>query len=297
MKKFFSLILLTTLALNVFLTSISAEQDRLTQKEAETLVAEAYTMIYFLQHSRTSNERDYFTQSYKEIETISAIDLYNVHFNPAAYRMVTEIAIDERFDTIEKCYEFVEKIFTHSCADKIIKHGFGEDRPIFISTTGLQAYAFPTNQEVETKIDNKVLYTGGLSLDNMGSWIEKLDSVGSVNVNGNTASIKVTSNLVFYVDSDGIIYHYSNTGDMYMKNVPFEFDIEFEKTNSGWKVSGGSYIDFLTLRKKIAGFNYFPEEYPGIPSTGDSSPAVVGLALAALVSLAAPFVVKRRRAR
>ncbi len=215
---------------------------------------------------------------------------------------------DSRFDTMEKCYAYIGDVFSERLSKLIIDrngydlypmecfrpreggfeiiHGekFGGD---LIPTTPGKVMYMERWRHLEFRPNTKKPW------DRRGV---SLISADSLSVKGDYAVLTVTA----LVKETTIRLHETNLLNLYEKKL----EVLFTKTNNGWKIFGGSFIELLinpyitTIGRDIKPVLLPNEmEISESPSTGDASPAVVGLALAALVSLAAPFVVKRRRVR
>ncbi len=272
--------------------TVCANNLALTKEEAEELLIEGYNRMWLFYCGRTISG-DSFKHKYLREDKIELGDgdgYYSVILFETtttgvplpqdingAYRVVT----DERFNTLDKCYDYINKIFT----DDISQSAVTENR--FIGTPLFEKYeTFRLSDggkilkrgETEWKPlePGKVVYA---SMPTMGQApMCRLKSIGEFTANANTANLEVEG-----------LSAYGGT------NIPLtcNMNVTFQNTPKGWRISGGSFIEALMFTPE--GLEYFKNEYFKNPSTSSPTPIYLALAGAALVGVCLPVVKRKRR--
>ncbi len=188
---------------------------------------------------------------------------------------------DERFNTIEKCYEYFNEIFTSEFFDAIntYRGPTGSSDPIEV---------LRTSENMKMLVDiNPEIWVGMDGNSTMLLWIIangefgiELHEIKDLTVNGNSAVM----NVVGYTVKNPI------DGELEFKDAT----VIFCNTKDGWKISGGTFFEYL-LGIKIASTYEEIESYSN-PSTGSPTPIYLTLAGAALLS-ALPVVLGKRKIR
>ncbi len=318
MKKNVSLILTLILCMSIVVLPVLADDgdDTFTKEDAKKLFTEAYNCYYVVQQNtnKTVDENGFGYRGYNGADIIryknnekkytfeKSLDGKN-YLNldkKEEHHVFFEVTIhidDRNIETYSELMAYIKSIYDDTMAKRLLTliNTFVDDGPLDFYRPG---------ENDELLINHTAQF-----MDNI---TEKCDGfTGDFIVNGNKAELGVYVNLpiIKYNDNTSVssseykknikAYKYYNSKydliyvgeimdggtDMYYVKLPTT--VEFTKTENGWRFSGGNF--FETYKSAM----YLLDPPP--TSTGDSSPAVVGLALAALVSLAAPFVVKRRR--
>ena len=292
MKKLITFIIIVTLTLSCFLSVNINAADSFGKAEAEALLIEAYQRYMLAQKYDTSSSELYLKDDH--IGKSSSVPAgsfgdgeleFELSSNGLSYTGIPPYfipAVDSRFDTMEKCYSYMEEVFTEDWARLIIDvHHTSTPQDIqesFRTSEGgiLNYYesgkaSVPIEQDAKWRAI-KVVYNAFANGE--PETLGRLASIGDFNLNGNTATLNV-------------VFSYVNR-DMGLKKEYLDKEVTFKKTSDGWRVSGGSFFEAMHL------YNFNGEN----PLTSDSTvPAVAILGTVAVISLALPVVIYKRKRR
>lgn len=314
MKKFISLSLITIMILAVtVLPSFAAEADEFTREEAEALLIEGYQRWTLIQEGIIPDSGKYLKEDHIEVDSdLQTRTLFETKGDGSAYKnsktpenLDYVPVTDERFNTMEKCYEYVEQTFTDELAKQII-------------TTNAYNYSYAGDTFESVRLSNGgKLYTEDyksfdlwedgkvmiLYANKPAEPIQKLDEIGELTVNGNTAQMTVTMSLKELHNYNDVP---NGAVDIFPKSdkqsgesvfwVPYTKTVSFTKTEEGWRISGGSFFEALMLEEEQLTVGM--KRYLGMttPSTGDNTlPTAVLLATAALAAIITPFALSKKR--
>ena len=227
----------------------------LSQAQAEQLVREAYYRWTMIQEGLADYVIDEYWESNVDIDTSYAgrtffekkQDGSEYKYSSTPKQLDYVPVTDKTFDTIEKCYDFLELAFTDYWANLIMnKHYYPVNQelyaPIRLSNGGKLYSADGSSSE---KWEDGVV----MILNPFTSPFEDIQRVcdlGKVSVSGNKATIKVTLLIDKNYDTTSsrkTISLDERTWNSYEKTITFVY------TKNGWSVSGGNMFD--TLMKKI----------------------------------------------
>jgi len=304
MKKIISVcILLCVLFLNVFFASAAPE---LSQEDAEEMLIEAYTRFRVIQNGRTERSRyGYLKDDYMKLNSrLQSRTIFDKKSDGSEYndpklpkKLDYVPIVDERFNTLEKCYAYLEEIYTEHWAELLIKNNYLAStdtdtiESIRLSNGGKlyeNQYNGQDNAPFELWEDGVLMILYGNGTTNYG---KDLSDIGKLNVSGETATLDVTIMHRRFLKIDDIpdggvpvIPPYEGQTEGFVL-IPYSRTVVFSYTSQGWRISGGTFF----------------EDMLGIDSiTNTSDPtflAIPALTVAALTSLAIPAYVMRRRRR
>ncbi len=234
MKRFLSLIIASVFFLSVFSFAVAASPD-FTKEEAIRLFSEAYTRTYVMYLGIADNSNDAFLG--KDIMDFGGKSI-NIHFTHTTdgrelyedsgdYREIT----DERFDTMEECTSYLEEVFTAEKARQILggnpysAYGYLYPDTVRLSDGGIERgnYGGTGKPPVSAKPGKVVRheYTDG------GEYLGEAVSAGEFSVHGDRATLEINYR------------KYNRYG-----SKEESMDVSFEKTDSGWRISGGEFFDY-----------------------------------------------------
>ncbi len=291
MKKIISILILVVIVFTCFAFHVSAlDESSFAKEDAEALFKDAYNRLALIYNVDYKNNPEFLT-NYDKIKGDSALSANDrtpekYHFKENTkgekflYERYYQLVTDERFDTLAECKKFICDVFTaemyekinniksQSTADKTSYELFRDSNGAYEdhvgSFTSVPAGSVMHNCEVRDFPPNMGNAGAGMKLTK----IESFQLVGS-----DKAILNVKAN-----------YGYSSDIPISGKEVEKSLTVEFIKSESGWRISGGSFFDML-----------LNEYSPDNPSTG--SPSAIYLALAGAAILCALPVVKRKRRR
>ena len=319
MKKLIISILIITLLLSSMAFNINAAPE-LTQKQAEELLIAAYQRWYMFQWGGTTNpdigvlksdgglleedyiklEEDFSFRGFFDKRSDGTSFKYSSTPEKLDYVPIT----DPRFNTMDKCYAYLEEAFTDEWAYKILnlhwyrgQYGNGERYEIIRLSNGGKLYnRYGDDSSFEPLEDGLLMMLYDIA---PGCTMMDIEDIGTLTVSGNTAKIEVTARIRESHRYDSVppgskdLYPPLTPEDIGKESstflVPYDMYINFEYTQSGWRVSGGTFFDTFMNRWAEPNKN---------PNTSDPTvPAVAILGTVAVISLALPVVViyKRRR--
>ena len=291
MKKIISFVSLLAILLSFCVISVGAEDNAFTMKDAHALFLEAYKRFSIFQgqglydyvdlneedfndwdenkqciaYSKTEIVRYYASsdgKAYNDEDGYYYAPFFTVPDFPSDFKTNAPYNhIDEDFNYVFKSIDDVENYFGEVFTDSMVK------RSKYIcpepeSTDRVEMFRYSENNELLLYYDN--------SSYGMTS-IAALYAPISLKVNKNKAVL--------------IIDFYAYGTDSYPESV------EFVKENGVWKISGGTVFGYLLGENDINTLNYNP-------STGDaSSYTIPALTVAAIISVALPVTLLRKRRR
>ena len=279
---------------NIYETDQPFNTLYLSQAQAELLLEEAYHTWTMIQEGGKDHIIGYFIEDDIRADTSYAgrtffekkQDGSEYQYSSTPEQLDYVPVTDDRFDTIEKCYDYLEAAFTDDWAYLIMnKHYYPVNQelyaPIRLSNGGKLYSADGSSSEMWE--DGVVMRLHPFR--NASNDIQRLYDIGKVSVSGNQATIKVTLLIDKNYDTTSSRKTVSldeRTWNSYEKTITFVY------TKNGWRVSGGTMFD--TLMNK---WNSVKS-----PSTSDSTvPAVAILGTVAVISLALPVVIYKRKRR
>ena len=271
MKKYISLIIILCFALSICLPQInvSAQAD-FTRKDAISLFQNSYDLFNLLQNEYTEKP-----------DTVP-----NIILDDSDVCEISQFGYIEKFKKILKIELADKKYEINTFADliSVAENYYAPDLVDYLTVSAIDG------GETICKGDNEKAYA---RMSDWQPWPMYVDlSYGSFSQNGNRAALEV----------------YSARVDMGLTVYYCKANIEFIKSQNGWRVSGGPMFDLLTLKADYMDFCYkysYPnnddtgrEEVILNPSTGDaSSYTVPALTVAAIISVALPVTLLRKRRR
>lgn len=305
MKK----IILAIILVCVFVsnTLIVGATPELTSEQANDLLIEAYQRFRMIQNGRTDpSESEYLKEDYIKVDSkLQLCTIFEKKGDGSKYNN-TELSkkldyvpiTDERFNTIEKCYAYLEEIYTERWANLLIKKNymqstFEDDVESIRLSNGGKFYKDQYNEENTALFEfwedeiPMILYGNGSMY-----YSKNLSEIGELKVNGNNAKLSVTLTELNLLRCDGNLPEgavpkfplYEGQEEAYFL-IPCDRTVTFSYTSEGWRISGGSFFeDMLNIKTN--------------PSTGDpASITIPALTAAAVISLAVPVGIMRRRRR
>ena len=249
----------------------------LTQKQAEELLIAAYHRWFMFQWGDTGalgdvlkSEGGFLEQDSIAVDAdLQARTLFEKKGDGSSYKYASTPTkldyvpiIDPRFDTLGKCYDYVEEAFTEEWAYKILNlhwyrgsYGNGEQYEVVrLSDGGKLQNKDGSYTDWEDGVLMILFGHGG------GETMMHLEEIGELTVSGNTAKIAVTARIREqrrYSDvPDGSIDCYPghglegpmHDGSESVFLVPYDMYVNFEYTENGWRVSGGDFFDTIMNR-------------------------------------------------
>jgi len=285
MKKIMSLILATVLLISLCAVLVGAENSAdFAKDDAEKLLLNAYDLFNIYQDG-SSADSDFVDGAYKgpwlicdENDVVEFVQVTSSgrEYNCDAYRLLKVILSDKEYhvDTMEDVIKIAELYYVPSIA-KLLTFACQNDED-----RGL---------ELIREADNGKLYflRRGIQI-----WpLLRIFDFGKFTRSVDAATLEV------------YVKRYTAAHAVYFCKV----GIEFTKTESGWRVSGGSLFDLMTENADYMDYCYkyiytdvFGDEIEVIlnPNTGDPTAiAIPALAVSALVSLAVPVGIVRKKRR
>ena len=315
MKKVLCIFLIVCFVTLSLSTNVMAA-DEFTREEAESLVVEGYNrimLIYFgyIDSFGSINAGKYLREDsikgdivFKTAMLTYYTSIDGEKYSPWPLTDDHEWVTDERFDTMEKCYAYTESVFVKKLARNIIDVNpycyiswHGAPVECFRPSEGGKIRYNDSDEWVDSESGKVVYcYTAADYLTNFGGY-DILDDIGELTVTGNTASIKVTIALEeSYPDNKpkpnvGVVVGPSLEPGHTVYKIPYEKEVTFTKTSEGWRISGGSFFEYIMFER--SGWSRWKN-----PSTGDtSSYTVPALTVAAIISVALPVTLLRKRRR
>jgi len=305
MKKFLlAIILICVLIVNTLIVSAAPS---LTSDQAKDLLIEAYQRFRMIQNGITDPaESKYLKKDY--IKVNSKLQLCTIFEEKGDGSKYNDIELpekldyvpitDERFNTIEKCYDYLEEIYTDHWANLLIKKNYMQStnkdsvESIRLSNGG----KFYENQYNGENTATFELWENGIPMilyANSSMYYSKdLYEIGAFNLNGSEATLKVILTKLEFLRCDEKLPEgavpkfplYEGQQEAYYL-IPFERTVTFLYTSKGWRISGGTFFeDMLNIDSN--------------PTTGDPTAiAIPALTAAAVISLAVPVGIMRRRRR
>lgn len=251
MKRIIAFAIILTLAFSCLISINIVASDDFGKAEAEALLIEAYQRYMLTQNLETSSEDKYLKDDYiGKQDTTPKIPMadsgeweYETSSKGTPYKTAQYFvpATDSRFDTMAKCYAYMEEVFTEDWAKLIVDvhrtSTSNQIRETFrTSEGGILYYYEPGEREASVPFEQdpnwknvKVVHHYVVSTGDM--W-RQLKSIGDFKLNGNTASLDV---VITIMNPDKYEWNDYNKG------------VTFEKTAAGWRVSGGSFFEEMHL--------------------------------------------------
>jgi len=269
MRKILSLIIAVLLTIGLCTISAFASEDTLTKDEAILLVQDAYRMMRLGQHGILHNDLTIITSIYdifyhgEEVIFIDTSASGEKYYEPERYRKAIPFSgsdLYEEFNSLNKIRNKISAVFTESMTDRMLK--VKEDNPNCTELFYIDSYREDENSEllISQEVGEPMQYP------------YLLYAYNHFEASKNTAKMIITLKRKTHVVVEPTTY-------------PKE-TVEFTKTADGWRVSGGTAFEVM-----------LGDREPN-PNTGDPSAiAIPALAVSALVSLAVPVGIMRRRRR
>lgn len=277
MKKIISSIIIVVLLMGLCTTNTFAAQDALTKKDAILLLEDAYRMMilgqcgYYPYDLDAFEDRDYtdgnegFEQNYevaiKRTESASG----EKYPRSEIYWIIKQplSPFYEEFATIEKIKSAAKKCFTEKISQRVLMTRR-------IKPDGSENFSHLVDTYFENENSELFMFASICPYD---FWNMFLYSYGAFKCTGDTAKLFVTV--------------WKNEPPLF-PDIYSEETVEFTKTADGWRVSGGTAFEVM-LEDREPNRN---------PSTGDaSSYTVPALTVAAIISVALPVTLLRKRRR
>ncbi len=260
MKKLLVLILTLTIISSCFVVRISAESTDFTWEEAKEMFLNLHNFNYTLGNISANTEA--FAENYTGNRRFVMSD--ETYVGDQQAKMISEYRIGNQSYEINT-YENFKKVLG-----------------LFLNQEYTQKYVEYITSNGEAHVSDGKMYVKMYPAKKV--WAYNFLEYKNFTADENTAKMDVVYK-EYYIGS-------LTATEPGLETKYYSIPITFEKTSEGWRIS--TYIFFWMNHGQVTELDDY---LIANPSTGDSSPAVVGLALAALVSLAAPFVVNRRRVR
>ena len=291
MKKIISFVSLLAILLSFCVISVGADDNAFTMKDAHALFLEAYKRFSIFQgqglydyvdlneedfndwdenkqciaYSKTEIVRYYASsdgKAYNDEDGYCYAPFFTVPDFPSDFKTDAPYNhIDEDFNYVFKSIDDVENYFGEVFTDSMVKRS-KYICPELESTDRVEMFRYSENNELLLYYDNS-----NYGMTNIAALYAPI----SLKVNKNKAVL--------------IIDFYAYGTDSYPESV------EFVKENGVWKISGGTVFGYLLGENDINTLNYNP-------STGDaSSYTVPALTVAAIISVALPVTLLRKRRR
>ena len=307
MKKLFSMIIITVMLLSALAMNVGAADD-FTKEAAEALLIEGYQRWTLIQEGVITDNGKYLKEDEIKVDSkLQTLTKFNVKGDGSAYKRA-DIAetldyvpvTDERFDTMDKCYAYLEQIFTADMSKGIVERNayiMGDYVESIRLSDGGKLFS-PSQNVYEDWEDGKVMI---LYAHKPSDPIHMLDSIGEFTVSGDTAKLTVTAlsrELHSYNDvPENAIDVFPGAEQNFKESVflvPYEEEVTFVKTAEGWRISGGSFFERHALGENSLTLGM--KRYLGLipnPNTGDETAIII--ALHALSGLALAVVPRKRR--
>ncbi len=296
MKKIITVLLLITLIVSNLLFGVSADNSSFSQLDAEKLITDAIDKYSLIQYGHIGK--------YVESDNIPGIGypyiMYDSENNSLIYEYSSKgekydnnyrtdffLVNDPRFDSMEKCYAFLESAFTDELAKSLIDYNDKYGVEIFRPSDGGKIKKGSSVDEYKDTPSGRIV-TSTVVRDPV-HMRTRIESIGKIQVNGDTATLQVVCGYIQfkqYVENPEKYYYYERNDAEIISY--YNMDIQFQNTSNGWRISGGSFIDHISYKTDPN-----PENAIKNPSTG--SPTSIYLALAGAAILCALPVVKRKR--
>ena len=307
MKKLFSMIIITVMLISALAMNVGAADD-FTKEAAEALLIEGYQRWTLIQEGVITDNGKYLKEDEIKVDSkLQTLTKFNVKGDGSAYKRA-DIAetldyvpvTDERFDTMDKCYAYLEQIFTADMSKGIVERNayiMGDYVESIRLSDGGKLFS-PSQNVYEDWEDGKVMI---LYAHKPSDPIHMLDSIGEFTVSGDTAKLTVTAlsrELHSYNDvPENAIDVFPGAEQNFKESVflvPYEEEVTFVKTAEGWRISGGSFFERHALGENSLTLGM--KRYLGLipnPNTGDETAIII--ALHALSGLALAVVPRKRR--
>lgn len=310
MKKIFSLIIITVMLLSALAMNVGAA-DEFTKEAAEALLIEGYQRWTLIQEGVITDNGKYLKEDEIKVDSkLQTLTKFNVKGDGSAYKRA-DIAetldyvpvTDERFDTMDKCYAYLEQIFTDDMSKGIVERNayiMGDYVESIRLSDGGKLFS-PSKNVYEDWEDGKVMI---LYAHKPSDPIHMLDSIGEFTVSGDTAKLTVTAlsrELHSYNDApENAIDVFPGAEQNFKESVflvPYEEEVTFVKTAEGWRISGGSFFERHALVENSLTLGM--KRYLGLipsPNTGDETAILIAiLALSGLAVACVPAVKRMER--
>ena len=301
------MIIITVMLLSALAMNVGAADD-FTKEAAEALLIEGYQRWTLIQEGVITDNGKYLKEDEIKVDSkLQTLTKFNVKGDGSAYKRA-DIAetldyvpvTDERFDTMDKCYAYLEQIFTADMSKGIVERNayiMGDYVESIRLSDGGKLFS-PSQNVYEDWEDGKVMI---LYAHKPSDPIHMLDSIGEFTVSGDTAKLTVTAlsrELHSYNDvPENAIDVFPGAEQNFKESVflvPYEEEVTFVKTAEGWRISGGSFFERHALGENSLTLGM--KRYLGLipnPNTGDETAIII--ALHALSGLALAVVPRKRR--
>lgn len=290
--------------------NVFASTDSFTKEAAEALLIEGYQRWTLIQERVITDNGKYLKEDEIKVDSkLQTLTKFNVKGDGSAYKRA-DIAetldyvpvTDERFDTMDKCYAYLEQIFTADMSRGIVERNayiMGDYVESIRLSDGGKLFS-PSKNVYEDWEDGKVMI---LYAHKPSDPIHMLDSMGEFTVSGDTAKLTVTAlsrELHSYNDVPENAIDIFPGSEQYFKEsvfwVPYEEEVIFVKTADGWRISGGSFFERHALGENSLTLGM--KRYLGLipsPNTGDETAIILALlALSGLAVACVPAVNRRK---
>ena len=312
MKKIISLIVISVMLLSALVMNVGAADEAFTKEAAEALLIEGYQRWTLIQERVITDNGKYLKEDEIKVDSkLQTLTEFNVKGDGSAYKRadIAEIldyvpVTDERFDTMDKCYAYLEQVFTVDMSKSVVERNayiMGDYVESIRLSNGGKLFS-PSKNVYEDWEDGKVMI---LYAHKPSDPIHTLDSIGEFTVSGDTAKLTVTAlsrELHSYNDApENAIDVFPGAEQNFKESVflvPYEEEVTFVKTAEGWRISGGSFFERHALGENSLTVGM--KKYLGLipsPNTGDETAIFIALLALSGIAIAVVPAMKKRRIR
>ncbi len=277
MKKCIVLILSIMMILPLILTANAAEETQaLTKREAQELVAEAFSFYYIVRCGSYENYNSYIDIPHEDISDVFIDKNIAVDRYPRYYEVIEEELPNGSFDAMQ---EYAQTIYSADIASYAYQYAFCFkpspesdyiEYPLFYQNTDGKLYAKPGVPQ-----HNKYFYpyvTSGSILTTTTDIKNNIENLEVELISSNSKSATALVSLKIGVSE-------TNT-------TPYQIECNFANTDSGWRIAESEFSNLMMYDRRQAS-----------PDTGDNSinSIIIFSALAVTALIPAAVLLKKRR--